>query len=85
VSENAPFLPEPGELVVSTVKKIAPYGAYVALDEFNDTEGLLHISEISSRWVKNIRDHVREGCPQGPSSRRSQAAHRPVPEKGERP
>jgi translation initiation factor 2 subunit 1 len=60
VSENAPFLPEPGELVVSTVKKIAPYGAYVALDEFNDTEGLLHISEISSRWVKNIRDHVRE-------------------------
>ena len=60
MSENAPFLPEPGELVVSTVKTIVPYGAYVALDEFNDTEGLLHISEISSRWVKNIRDHVRE-------------------------
>lgn len=52
--------PEVGELVVTTVNRIIDYGAYVRLDEYGK-EGLLHISEISSSWVKNIRDHVREG------------------------
>ncbi|MFQ6065336.1 MAG: translation initiation factor IF-2 subunit alpha [Candidatus Bathyarchaeia archaeon] len=51
--------PEVGELVVTTVERITDYGAYVKLDEY-DREGLLHISEISSTWVKNIRDFVRE-------------------------
>jgi translation initiation factor 2 subunit 1 len=51
--------PEVGELVVATVKTVTNYGAYVALDEYGK-EGLLHISEISSTWVKNIRDFVRE-------------------------
>jgi translation initiation factor 2 subunit 1 len=49
-----------GELVVATTRKIESYGAYVLLDEYN-REGLLHISEMSSRWVRNIRNHVREG------------------------
>ena len=51
--------PEVGELVMATVRRISPYGAYVLLDEFNK-EGLLHISEISSTWVRNIRNIVRE-------------------------
>ncbi len=55
------MLPEAGELVICTVTRILPYGAYVTLDEYNNVEGLLHISEISSSWVKNIREHVREG------------------------
>jgi translation initiation factor 2 subunit 1 len=37
------------------------YGAYVRLDEYEGIEGLVHISEISTTWVKNIREHVREG------------------------
>jgi len=53
--------PEVGDLVIGTVTQIVPYGAYVTLDEYNIKEGLLHISELSSRWVRNIRDHVREG------------------------
>lgn len=53
--------PEVGDFVVGTVVQTTPYGAYVSLDEYNIKEGLLHISEISSTWVKNIRDHVREG------------------------
>jgi len=53
--------PDTGDLVVATVKKITPYGAYVALDEYEEREGLIHISEVSTTWVKNIRDHVREG------------------------
>ncbi|MCW4051560.1 MAG: translation initiation factor IF-2 subunit alpha [Candidatus Bathyarchaeota archaeon] len=53
--------PEVGELVVATVKRVEGYGAYVGLDEYKGNEGLLHISEISSRWVRNIRNHVRPG------------------------
>jgi len=59
MSENV-FLPRAGELVVATIKRIVPYGAYATLDEYGDAEGLLHISEVSSRWVRNIRNHVRE-------------------------
>ena len=54
-------LPEAGELIVGTAVRIVPYGAYVTLDEYNNIEGFMHISEISSSWIKNIRDHVREG------------------------
>lgn len=52
--------PETGEMVVATVSRIESYGAYVTLDEYDNKEALLHISEISSRWVRNIRNHVRE-------------------------
>ncbi len=58
--ENIAF-PEVGELVMCTVTRITPYGVYVTMDEYEKAEGFLHISEVSSRWVKNIREHVREG------------------------
>lgn len=53
--------PNIGELVVCTVTKVVDFGAFVALDEYDDKEGLIHISEVASGWVKYIRDHVREG------------------------
>jgi len=52
--------PEPGDLVIGTVETVTDYGAYVKLDEFSK-KGLLHVSEISSSWIRNIRDFVREG------------------------
>jgi translation initiation factor 2 subunit 1 len=52
--------PEVGDLVMATVESVMDYGAYVRLDEY-DTKGLLHISEISSSWIRNIRNFVREG------------------------
>jgi translation initiation factor 2 subunit 1 len=52
--------PEVGEVVLATVKEITPYGAYVTLDEYDDLIGFLHISEISTGWVKNIERHIRE-------------------------
>jgi translation initiation factor 2 subunit 1 len=55
-----PEWPEVGDLVIATVERITNYGAYVRLDEY-DKEGLLHVSEVASRWVRNIRDYVREG------------------------
>jgi len=53
--------PDVGDLAVATVKQVVDYGAYVRLDEYEGIEGLVHISEISTTWVKNIREHVREG------------------------
>ena len=50
-----------GDLVVASVTRVEDYGAYVKLDEYAGIEGLVHISEISSTWVRNIRDHAREG------------------------
>jgi translation initiation factor 2 subunit 1 len=52
--------PESGDLVLATVETVTDYGAYVKLDEY-DKKGLLHVSEISSSWIRNIRDFVREG------------------------
>ena len=52
--------PEVGDLVMGTVESVTDYGAYVKLDEYNK-KGLLHISEISSSWIRNIRNFVREG------------------------
>ncbi|NMG83363.1 MAG: translation initiation factor IF-2 subunit alpha [Methanosarcinales archaeon] len=53
--------PEVDEFVVCTVKKVMDFGVFVELDEYGKKEGLIHISEVASGWVKYIRDHVREG------------------------
>jgi len=47
-------------LVTCTIKKVFPQGAFVTLDEYGEREGMIHISEVASGWIKNIRDHVRE-------------------------
>ena len=53
--------PEPGQLVVGKVTSIEDFGVFVDLEEYEDKEGLIHISEVASGWIKNIRDHVGEG------------------------
>lgn len=44
---------ENGEVLKGTVKKIMPYGAFVAL---NGIEGLLHISDVSWRKISKVED-----------------------------
>jgi translation initiation factor 2 subunit 1 len=54
--------PESGELVVGEVDEINQEdGVYVDLSEYEDKRGFIHISEVASGWIKNIRDHVSEG------------------------
>ncbi|MHA2315525.1 MAG: S1 RNA-binding domain-containing protein, partial [Candidatus Hermodarchaeia archaeon] len=53
-------LPEVGDLIIATVKRITSHGAYSEMDEFNNQECFIHISEIASTWVRNIRNFVRE-------------------------
>ncbi len=47
-------LPEAGEVVVCTVREITSHGIYVNLDQYDGTNGFLHVSEISTGWVRNI-------------------------------
>jgi len=60
MAEHKPEYPEAGDLVIATIESVTTYGAYAKLDEYNK-QGLLHVSEISSSWIRNIRDYVREG------------------------
>lgn len=53
-------LPEKDEIVVGMVSKVFPHGAFVRMEAY-EKEGMVHISEISTKWIKNIRDHVQEG------------------------
>ncbi|HEV2316767.1 MAG TPA: translation initiation factor IF-2 subunit alpha [Thermoplasmata archaeon] len=53
--------PEEGEFVVATVTSIRNFGAFVTLDEYNNREAFIHLSEVATGWVKYIRDHIREG------------------------
>jgi len=52
--------PEQGEVVVVEVKRVLNYGAFAELLEYDRMTGFVHISQVASRWVKNIRNHVRE-------------------------
>ena len=50
---------EIGETYLGTVTRIVDFGAFVEI--FAGTEGLLHISEISDRRIKDVRDELKEG------------------------
>lgn len=52
--------PERDELVVATVTKVFPHGAFVKIEEYN-MEGMIHISELSPKWIKDVHDIVQEG------------------------
>ena len=54
-------LPEVGEIVVATVTKIMDQGAYVALDEYNNIQGFLHISEIATGWIRHVEKFLKSG------------------------
>ncbi len=53
-------LPGSGELVLCRVEKINPHSAYLRLEEYG-TEGMVHISEVGSGWINDIRNHLKVG------------------------
>ena len=54
-------LPEKNDFVVCTVKKILPHSVFVDLEEYEDKEGMIHVSEIARRWIRNIKTYMKEG------------------------
>lgn len=54
-----PF-PQIGETIVCRVTRILDYGVFVELLEYDNLAGFVHISQVSSSWIKNIRNFVKE-------------------------
>lgn len=52
--------PEVGEIVIGTVKRILPHSVFVNLDEYENLDGMIHISEIAPGRIRNLRDYVIE-------------------------
>lgn len=50
---------EVGEVISGKVTGVQPYGAFVALDE--ETQGLVHISEITYGYVKDVSEFLSVG------------------------
>ncbi|MDR2834309.1 MAG: S1 RNA-binding domain-containing protein [Streptococcaceae bacterium] len=48
-----------GDIIEGQVSGIQPYGAFVSLD--NQTQGLIHVSEIQAGYTKNIYHHLYVG------------------------
>lgn len=48
-----------GDIVSGIVSGIQPYGAFVSLDY--DSSGLIHISEISSGFVRDVNSYFKLG------------------------
>ncbi|MFQ3544740.1 S1 domain-containing post-transcriptional regulator GSP13 [Halobacillus rhizosphaerae] len=48
-----------GQVLEGKVTGIQPYGAFVALDD--QVQGLVHISEVTHGFVKDINEHLNEG------------------------
>ena len=50
---------EVGAIVEGKVTGLTDFGAFVELE--GGSTGMVHISEVSASYVKNIRDHLKEG------------------------
>jgi len=61
MSTKTQELPEVGEIVIGTISKIGDHGAYASLDEYDEIQGFLHISEIAPGWVRNVTRFVKKG------------------------
>ncbi len=49
-----------GKIYLCTVKKLLQHGVIVSISDTN-IDGFIHISELSKRWVKDIKDVAKEG------------------------
>ncbi len=53
--------PKVGDLVVAKISRVAQFGAYCKLIEYNDIDSYLPIREVSSGWIKNIHEFIHNG------------------------
>ncbi|MHA1106159.1 MAG: S1 RNA-binding domain-containing protein [Promethearchaeota archaeon] len=66
VRNKTPF-PKEGDFIIGRAVNIQQQYIYVDLTDYKGlpseefAQGMIHISEISSRWIKNIRNFVRIG------------------------
>jgi translation initiation factor 2 subunit 1 len=52
--------PKRGELVICRISKLHPNSAYAKMIEYEGLTGLIHVSEVAKRWVRDIREFLKE-------------------------
>ncbi|GAX88456.1 CvfD/Ygs/GSP13 family RNA-binding post-transcriptional regulator [Effusibacillus lacus] len=50
---------EPGSIIEGSVVSVKPFGVFVQVDE--NRQGLVHISQVSHSYVKDINEHIKVG------------------------
>ncbi len=58
---NYKDFPESGEYVIVTISNINPNSAFARLDEYKNKSGMIHISEVASTWIRDIRKYLSVG------------------------
>ena len=58
--EKKSGLPNFGELVLCRIKRVTPFAAWCDLEEYENIEGMIHISEVAGKWVRDIREFVKQ-------------------------
>jgi translation initiation factor 2 subunit 1 len=53
------YSPREGELVVCRITRINPNSAFAELVEYGKI-GMIHVSEVAARWVRDIREFIKE-------------------------
>jgi translation initiation factor 2 subunit 1 len=53
--------PQIREVVLGKVKAVNPYSALISLTEYPGIEGMVHISEVANKWIKDIRNFIKPG------------------------
>ena len=51
--------PKFGELVLCTSRRISQFAAWCSLDEYQNLEGMIHISEAAGKWVHDIKKFIK--------------------------
>jgi len=51
--------PRFGELVLCTARRISQFAAWCSLDEYQNLEGMIHISEAAGKWVHDIKKFIK--------------------------
>ena len=51
--------PRNGEVVVCRIEKIHPNSAFAQILDYN-TVGMIHVSEVAKKWIRDIRDFIKE-------------------------
>ena len=52
-------MPEVGKVYTGKIKRIMPFGAFCEI--LPNKEGLIHVSELADKFVKNVEDVVKIG------------------------
>ncbi|MFH1127150.1 MAG: translation initiation factor IF-2 subunit alpha [archaeon] len=58
---NYKDFPEVDEYVIVTITNINPNSAFAKLDEYQNKVGMIHISEVASTWIRDIRKYLSVG------------------------